>query len=298
MKRILSVSLGASSRDKAVKLCLRGEELLLERRGTDGDLRRAAALLNEQKEQVDAFGLGGMDLYIYGGTKRYIYKEALPLLRAAGAVPLLDGSGLKNTLERRLIQELHQSGIVAFRGRRILLVCGVDRYGMSQSLQQTGGQVFYGDFAFGMHIPYLCSNYRLYTALTRVCLPIIVRLPLRFFYPQGHAQEQRCPRYGHLFDNMDIICGDFHFIRRYMPEDLKGKTIITNTVTAEDKLLLKKCGVKLLVTTTPCFEGRSFGTNVIEAALVALSGRRTPLEGAAYEDMLAYYGLCPSIERL
>ena len=29
----------------------------------------------------------------------------------------------------------------------------------------------------------------------------------------------------------DIIAGDFHFLKRYMPPELPGKIVITNTVT-------------------------------------------------------------------
>lgn len=292
------MSLGSKCRDKAVTVSFSGESVVLERRGTDGDLQRAAAFIAEQRDKVDAFGLGGMDLYIYGSKRRYIYKEALPLVKAAGAVPILDGSGLKNTLEKRLIKGLQDSGVVDFAGRNVLLVCGVDRYGMSQALQATEGKIFYGDVAFGLHIPYLFSDYRVYKVLTRLCLPVIVNLPLRMFYPQGRQQEQRCVGYGDLFAPMDIVCGDFHFIRRYMPEDMRDKIIITNTVTAEDKKLLRESGVRLLVTTTPCIDGRSFGTNVYEAALVALSSRSATLEPEEYERLIDYYELRPAIEWL
>ncbi|MHB1611436.1 MAG: hypothetical protein ACYCT0_07080, partial [Sulfobacillus sp.] len=50
------------------------------------------------------------------------------------------------------------------------------------------------------------------------------------------------------------------------------KIILTNTTTQEDRESLKNRGVRLVVTTTPVLSGRSFGTNVIEAALVAVSG--------------------------
>ena len=55
-----------------------------------------------------------------------------------------------------------------------------------------------------------------------------------------------------------------------MPESLKDKIIVTNTTTREDIELLRERGSKMLVTTTPDLEGRSFGTNVMEALVVAL----------------------------
>ena len=50
--------------------------------------------------------------------------------------------------------------------------------------------------------------------------------------------------------------------------------ILTNTTTQENAQLLRARGAKLLVTTTPRLNGRSIATNLLEAALVAVSGGR------------------------
>ncbi|MDP3058013.1 MAG: quinate 5-dehydrogenase, partial [bacterium] len=98
-------------------------------------------------------------------------------------------------------------------------------------------------------------------------------------------------------DDADIIAGDFHFIRRYMPQKLEGKIIITNTVTKDDVILLKQKGVKMLITTTPELEGRSFGTNVMEALLVALSGKKVSgLTAAEYDLLLDRLDFKPRVE--
>jgi len=55
-----------------------------------------------------------------------------------------------------------------------------------------------------------------------------------------------------------------------MPAGMSGQTIFTNTTTSSDIAFLKEKGVGTLVTTTPEYGGRSFGTNVMEAALVAI----------------------------
>jgi hypothetical protein len=44
--------------------------------------------------------------------------------------------------------------------------------------------------------------------------------------------------------------------------------------------------------------GRSFGTNVLEAALVASVGAKQSLPAAQYEKLLAAYDLQPSVEVL
>lgn len=67
-----------------------------------------------------------------------------------------------------------------------------------------------------------------------------------------------------------------------LPERLDGKMIVTNTTRENDVGLLRERGLAHVITTTPKLEGRSFGTNVMEAALVALSGKR-PDETASEE---------------
>jgi hypothetical protein len=69
MKRVVSVSLGSSKRDHKVEVNLLGQKFSIERIGTDGDMQKAMELIRSLDGQVAAFGLGGIDLYIYAGTK-------------------------------------------------------------------------------------------------------------------------------------------------------------------------------------------------------------------------------------
>jgi hypothetical protein len=62
--------------------------------------------------------------------------------------------------------------------------------------------------------------------------------------------------------------------------------------------MLKEAGVKTLVTTTPELEGRSFGTNVMEALLVALSGKNKELTAAEYLVLIKKLDFKPRISTL
>ena len=54
----------------------------------------------------------------------------------------------------------------------------------------------------------------------------------------------------------------------------------------------------MLVTTTPDFDGRSFGTNVIEAALLALLGKKwSDVAPEDYERVLHELHLKPRVVR-
>jgi len=59
-----------------------------------------------------------------------------------------------------------------------------------------------------------------------------------------------------------------------MPDDLKSKIIITNTLTEKDIEELRLRNVNMVITTTPEFSGRSFATNIIEAFVCALLNKK------------------------
>ena len=84
MKRAVSVSLGSSSRNKHVIVNLNGQEISLERIGTDGDVAAARRMFAELDGQVDALGVGGVDLYLYLDERKYPLHAALPLPSTTG----------------------------------------------------------------------------------------------------------------------------------------------------------------------------------------------------------------------
>lgn len=299
MKRIVSVSVGSSKRDHTAEIEIFGEKFIIERIGTDGDFKKALQMIKDLDGKVDAFGMGGIDLYVYGGNKRYIIKDAIPFKKAAQKTPIVDGSGLKNTLERKVIRYLAENGIIDFKGRKVLMTCAMDRFGMAQAFVQEGADLTIGDFIFLLDIPIPLKSLKVLYFLAAILAPIVVKLPFSIIYPVGKEQEVIKDKHSKYYRNAEIIAGDYLFIKKYMPVDMKGKIIITNTVTAEDVKLMKERGVELLVTTTPELNGRSFGTNVMEAVLVCIAGKApedmTPED---YNTLLDKIGFKPRIEYL
>jgi hypothetical protein len=275
MKRIVSVSLGSSARDHRVVTKLCGEEFLIERIGTDGDYEKAIALVRELDGKVDAFGMGGISIYLYGrNNHRYTLKSALPILQAAQKTPMADGSGLKNTLERHVVKYLKDELGISLEERTVFLVCGMERLGMAESFSELGCNTIFGDFMFALDLPIPIKSLKGLHRVAAALMPIVGRLPLKVLYPSGQSQEANVPKYEKYYNQADIIAGDFLYIKKHLPLSIPGKIIVTNTVTAKDVEMLRERGAKLLVTSTPELEGRSFGTNVMEAAVCALIGKR------------------------
>lgn len=298
LKRVVSVSIGSSERDHVAELELMGERVRVERIGTDGDIEKAIALIRELDGKVDAFGMGGIDLYVWAGGRRYVLRDARRIAEAARKTPIVDGSGLKNSLERRIVPYLEEELGMRWPERKVLLVSAIDRFGMAEALAQSGCQLVIGDLMFVLGIPIPLRSLSTFTAVARVLAPLAVQLPISVLYPTGEKQTKVQPKFTRWYQWADVIAGDFHFIRRYMPDDLRGKTIITQTITKADVAELKKRGVRLLVTATPELNGRSFATNVIEALLIAVAGQRRELSASEYLELIDRLELKPRIEHL
>ncbi len=296
MKRVVSVSLGTSKRDKSADVNILGEEFILERRGTDGDMKRYAELFTELDGTVDCLGVGGADLYLQIEEKKYAFREIKALIAGAKKTPVVDGGGLKHTLERRAIEQLTTEGIFPLKGKKALIVSAVDRFGMAQALDQSGADVVYGDFLFGIGLPIPVRSYRAVRILGALLLPIITNLPFKWFYPTGEKQEKRTPKFPKYFLEADLICGDWHYIRRFMPDKLPGKTILTQTLRASDLELLKEAGVHQAITTTPVINGETFATNVMQGVIVAHLGKRPEdISEQEYLDVLKELDWKPNV---
>lgn len=291
-KHVVSVSLGSSRRDARAEVELLGEKVVLERRGTDGDMARAIALIRELDGKVDAIGLGGIDLYLWAGGRRYAIRDALKLKRAAERTPVVDGSGLKHTLERQAVRAL--SSLIDWKNTKVLLPSAVDRFGLAEALDEAGARVLYGDFIFALGLPIPLYSLSLLQKLAYLLLPLLTQLPFTLLYPTGKEQEKAVADWrSRYYRWADLVAGDWHYLRRYMPEDMGGKTVLTNTTTEEDLAFLRARGAARLITTTPRLGGRSFGTNVMEAMLVALAGRE--LTEAEYLRYIGLLGLRPQV---
>jgi len=300
MKRAVSISIGSSKRDKAVEVTLLGEKVSIERIGTDGDMEAAALKYKELDGTVDAFGVGGADLGALVDGKFFPFHSVQPMVRYVAKTPLVDGGGLKNTLENKApaFLEAKLGDYIKQQGRRVFVVLGVDRWGLSKSFVEAGYEVVFGDLMFALDVPIAIKSIGGLRTLAKIMIPIVTRFPFEWLYPTGEKQEQRIPKYEKYYQWATVIAGDCHYVKRHMPDNMQGKVVVTNTTTPEDVDLFRKCGVKYLVTTTPVLEGRSFGTNMMEAALVAVSGKGRPLTWDELSEMLDKLGSEPQLQEL
>ena len=284
MKKVLSVSLGSSTRDHTVETEFLGERFWLSRQGADGDFEKYLKMYRENDGTVDAFGVGGAEFYLQVNGHRYYWREIQRVREAIKVSKVGDGNGIKHILEPLAVQALRGHGI-ELRGKKALVTTAVDRYGLAKALVDAGCNVTFGDFMFALDLPIPLHSLHSIHALAVILLPIFTQLPFSWVYPVGEKQEREpSKKYSRFYEEADIIAGDFLQVWSHLPDNLSGKIIITNTTTVEDVEQLRKRDLHILVTTTPRIAGRSFGTNVIEAACRCLIDK--PDDQIAEEDFV------------
>jgi hypothetical protein len=237
--------------------------------------------------------------------KWYPLYSVRSLVQAVHKTPVVDGGGLKNTLEKRSAAVLETEIGDWIPDKKVLVVTAVDRWGMARSFLDAGYQTLFGDMMFSLGIDFPIYTAKALKRMAAILMPVAGRIPFKWVYPVGKDQEKRTPKWTKYFDWATVIAGDCHYITRYMPDRLEGKIIVTNTTTEEDRELFRQAGVRHLMTTTPVLEGRSFGTNMMEAALLAATGRTQPVDYARpgsyfteLEQLITRLALNPQLQEL
>ena len=304
MKKILSISTGSSARDHTTRHIFLGQECELSRKGTDGDLDKAVQMYRDLDGKVDAFGVGGSEFYLRVGSRRYYFRDIKRIREAVKISKIGDGNGVKGILEQRafiaLEKHLNEREKKTLKGLPALQTTAVDRYGMGEAMVAAGLDVTFGDFMFSLGLPIAIKKLSTIRLVAAILLPILTRVPYEWLYPLGAAQDKPPQaKWQKYYQQAQVIAGDFLQIRQFMPNDLTGKIVVTNTTTAKNVEELKQRNLHILVTVTPRLEGRSFGTNVMEATLLALMDKpQAEVVEADFVDLIERIPLLPNIEVL
>jgi hypothetical protein len=167
---------------------------------------------------------------------------------------------------------------------------------LAEAVAEVTEKIVFGDLMVGLGLPLPVYGISSFMRVARVMLPIVSHFPMSMIFYGSDGAEHK-PKYVKYFEESDLIAGDFLFMRKYMPASLQGKTIVTNTTTEENIALLKERGAVMVITTTPRYEGRTFGTNLNEAMLTAYAGKGRRLTDVELNGLIDNLGLLPTIVR-
>lgn len=282
-------------------ISLLGTELHIRHEGCNSDLVAMAARIKAWDGQVDAIALFGVTRTLHLGRERAIHKDAGIIFDVAQTTPVVDGSGVRDAIERWAIRLAAEAEPGIWSRKRVLMTPGLNHMGLSQAFTQFTDEIHYADPILFFNLPgaaFLSSADTLST-IAGVTMSQIRELPYRLLFPQpGVPGQQRNPK---AFQWADILAGDINAIRRYAPAQLRRKTIVCEY--ADDNAIedLRQRGVSILVTTMPpTQDGPSqLDAATFEACLVALRPHASaPLSENTYLNLMADLTWQPAIRYL
>ncbi|MBL8149164.1 MAG: dehydrogenase [Blastocatellia bacterium] len=276
MKKVVSISLGSSERDYEFTGTFLGEKFHIKRIGCNGDIAKLKKKVKEYDGTVDAIGLGGISAHFKIGKSTYIHQEAQSAIKVAKKTPVADGRGLKSILQAWTIRDLNQISKDIFTNENVLFLSGISQYEMAVVLQEYTNNLSFCDPMVHFSTPYLLESIGALEYYATAAMPVLTRFPYSWFYPKGwNGDEWKPLLLGKPFEKADIIVGDYTYIRHYTPSMLPNKIIITDSIDDEGIALLKKRGVRTIITTVPqIFKNQHIDINVLHAIFSAHLGKK------------------------
>lgn len=301
MKRLLILHLGPNTSTETVTFL--GQTVEIKRLGCKGDVDAARQLITEHDGQVAAIGLEGLPAEVRLGGERRPHALGATLKTVAQQTPVVDGSGVRDGLERWgiILADRAQPGI--FAEKRILMTPGVNHVGLAQALSRHSHAIRYADPVIYFALPDFPGVGARMT-LEQAVPPTLEQLKdygFRRLLPQpGQAGVTRSTT---PFRWADVLAGDMGALRRYAPAKLARKTVVVESATEDDVADLRARGVSIVVTLMPSLCGKGqlgeWSAATLEALLVALRPHpELPLTENTYLDLIANLDWTPAIRYL
>lgn len=281
---------------------LLGESLTLEHLSCDKSLDKMAEYIAAYDGKVEAIALEGVARTLRLGNDRLPHQAAGRLFEIAQQTPVVDGSGVRDAMERwavRLVAEA-QPGI--WSRKHILMTPGLNHTGLTRALQEYTETLKYADPMLYFSLPNapFVGSVRSLDTIAGFTLATMAESSFRILFPA--AGTPGTPRSAGAFEWADVLVGNMGSIRRYAPAELKRKVVVTESASDEDIADLKARGVALVVTTMPVLDGGAVAHHAaaaFEACLVALrQDPDAPLTENTYLNLMADLHWQPGIVRL
>lgn len=301
MKHILVIDLYRGKTTRTIVFA--GERIEIQWVGCEGNFERAQELVSEFDGKADAIALEGMPAQLKLGAETRAHVEGTRLLSVAMQTPVVDGSGVRDGLERWAVMLADRAQPGIFAEKHILMVPGVNHSGLADEIAKHSPVVRYADpFVFFNlpDFPGVGSKETLQQAAAPT-LDQVARLPFKRVH--ALAGTPHAHRVGAPFAHADMLVGDVGAIRRYAPHNLKGKTIVVEYAGEQDIADLQTRGASIVVTMMPCLQERGalgdLPASVLEAIFIACrADAKLPATQDTYLDLIANLDWTPHIRYL
>lgn len=316
MKHILVIDLDSGESTRIVNF--RGQPVEIKRVGCEherhnlralgsGDynsiVERARAIVAHYDGKVDAIALEGMPTQLKLANFTRSHPDSARIRELATQTPVVDGSGVRDGLERWAIMLADRAQPGIFAEKYILMVPGLNHNGLIEEIVKHSPVIRYADPFIFFNLPDFpgVGSKQTLEQAAAPTLEQLTHLPLKRVHPRAgtpHAHRAETP-----FQHADLLVGEIGAIRRYAPQDLKRKTIVVEYATEEDLADLHTRGASIVVTLMPGLGDKGalgeLPASVVEAIFVACrADANLPLSEDTYLDLMADLDWTPHVRYL
>ena len=279
-----------------------GQQISVKHIGCNKDLDIMAQYIATYDGDVASIALQGVARTLRLGKRKIEHESSKKLWEIAKTTPIVDGSGVRASMERWAVLLVTDAQPGIWSQKRVLMVPGLNHYGLVNALYQYTKELRFADpiMYFALSTAPFVNRGGALGRLSEFTLSRMARGSFRILFPT--AGMPRVERRKIPFEWADVLAGDIGAIRRYSPNNLKNKIILTEFAMDEDIADLKARGVSTIITTLPTLCGGKLsehGAAIFEACLVAIRpDSSTPINENIYLNLIADLDWTPGIQHL
>jgi predicted amino acid dehydrogenase len=270
MKKVVSVSLGSSSKDYEFQTRFLGQHFQVSRVGADEDEGKAWELLRRYQSEADAIGLGMIRDHYDIGSRRHVHKDTERLLNVVTRVPATTGSDLRRLLQVRAVRHVQRKLVNYFNNNLVLFLSGMVNYDMALAMSDYTPNLKFADAVLDTGAPAILTSLDQLEVYARGAQIASSFLPTERLSRLPGLSKLRKEILTREMEKCHVIVGTYDDIAVFgTPANLEGKTLITSAIDDDALEFFKDCNVNLVVDVSPMLFDQVVGLNTIQAMVLA-----------------------------
>lgn len=303
MKRVICISLGSSKYDYEFNTEFLGQDFHVKRIGTDGDMRKAEALLVKWDKAADAFGIGSVQFPYTIGPKRLTEERTRQIEKISKRIktPITTGANLRKVTFEWAIHHVQYNLNGFFTNARVLVLSGLMNYNLAKIISEYTDNLTFADPILVHGIPKFLNSLKELELYANGVHEVLKYAPGKRFatstMPIKSWNEYILRK---AMQKNTMIMVPYHEFDNYLGmaglEELGHKVVITSTVYDQRIEFLRKRGVDMIIDNTPKILDRVVGVNVLEAMIIAALGKpKAQVTDDEFMEIISEHHLEPRI---
>lgn len=291
--RIAEISYGRSHWDKSFEFEIEGTRFDVLRMGANFSLETVKAIIQNMRNEVDAFALTSLPPVIKLNGKSYVHRQYLEIMKMPSSVPLCDGAGLREISNiNSLVHMIEEKRIDPEQG--IFFPAAILNVEIEEFLRNKFGRnIYFGDAYSLLGLPILLQPFPGLMTMAQMTLNIANFKDLKRNTPLPESQIKRLglSRLASQVEGIQYICCDLPFLLLFDTslDFVRGKDVITWSHHQRMEKELSFYSPRSLINLFPAEYKYSPHINysILDAALRLKHNRQAALTIEEWEKLLA-----------